>query len=142
MTGQAADIAEEFAERLRQAAGVETAYSLAKRCGLPARLVLTYLRGDSSPGIKNLALLASALGVSVEWLVLGAGPMRPEWPRQGEPAAACADDQGVRHDADDAGVSRQEFEALVRQVRRLEDGVQPAKSRRGAKRATGKAGGS
>lgn len=67
-----------FLFRLGIAIGATTPAALAKATGIPDSTIRKYLAG-SSPSIENAALLAEALGVSLDWLASmpGAGPMRP-----------------------------------------------------------------
>lgn len=74
-----------FSERLRIALKGESVNSLALRCGLRESLVRKYLSG-SVPGIDKAAQLATALGVSLDWL---AG--RDDTP----PSATVADEDAV-----------------------------------------------
>lgn len=47
----------------------------ARRCQLSASQLSHYLAGTHDPDINSLAKIAGGLGVSMEWLVFGAGPM-------------------------------------------------------------------
>ena len=60
-----------FGERLKIAIGDESLLSFAKKCGLSDSLIGRYIRGASYPGIDKLALIASATGRSIEWLITG-----------------------------------------------------------------------
>ncbi|SDH90334.1 S24 family peptidase [Roseospirillum parvum] len=62
-----------LAERLRLALGDESVNALAGRSGVRESSIRQYLAG-SIPGADKAAQLAAALGVSIDWLVTGAGP--------------------------------------------------------------------
>ncbi|MDN6860738.1 helix-turn-helix transcriptional regulator [Pseudomonas sp. CAN2814] len=64
-----------FSERLHLAIGDQSVLAFAKRCGISDSLVRKYL-GGSLPGMDNLVTLATAAGVSIEWLATGEGEMR------------------------------------------------------------------
>lgn len=63
-----------LASRLRLAIGRRSVNSVAKQAGVGQPLVASYLTG-TRPGADKLARLAIALGVRLEWLTSGDGPM-------------------------------------------------------------------
>ncbi|SDA39538.1 Phage repressor protein C, contains Cro/C1-type HTH and peptisase s24 domains [Mesorhizobium qingshengii] len=65
-----------FHERLSLAMAGESAHAFAKRAGLSDSSFRQYLQG-SMPGLDNLVLIANAAEVSLDWLALGRGEMRP-----------------------------------------------------------------
>ncbi|MCS4503857.1 helix-turn-helix domain-containing protein [Arhodomonas aquaeolei] len=65
-----------FSDRLKQAMGKRTAYSIEQETGIAQSLVRKYLSGASTPGTDKLVALAAATGVSVEWLATGREPVR------------------------------------------------------------------
>ncbi len=73
-----------FAERLRSALEMKNIGSwgagarLAKIAGVTPKASSKWLNGESMPGGANMLELASSLGVRVEWLEYGRGPMLPE----------------------------------------------------------------
>ncbi|WP_165789494.1 helix-turn-helix domain-containing protein [Billgrantia endophytica] len=64
-----------FSGRLRRAMVDRTPYSIQKQTGIAQSLVSKYLKGQSTPGVDKLVLLANTLGVSVAWLAAGVGPV-------------------------------------------------------------------
>ncbi|MFN4097786.1 MAG: helix-turn-helix domain-containing protein [Sphingomonas sp.] len=64
-------------DRIRSAIGEEPVAAFARRCGFGESLLRKYLAG-AEPSAKNLARIADAAGVSLEWLATGRGPMRRE----------------------------------------------------------------
>ncbi|MBF0187021.1 MAG: helix-turn-helix transcriptional regulator [Magnetococcales bacterium] len=56
----------------------ESAFSFAKKCGITDSLLRSYLAGRSSPGLYKLEAIAKNSNVSLDWLVLGRGPKRPD----------------------------------------------------------------
>lgn len=52
-----------------------TKAEFARRCSLSPSQLSHYLAGTHDPEIDSLAKMAGALGVSMEWLIFGAGPM-------------------------------------------------------------------
>ena len=79
------DIKIDFARRLHEA--LDTLHvdaHLAERKRFVARIldvtdrqVANYFLGQKLPSMENLAILAAKLGVSLDWLMTGRGPMRP-----------------------------------------------------------------
>lgn len=65
-----------FAKRLLLAIGDETTHAFARRARIPDSSLRNYLNG-SMPGLKKLLQIAEAAGVTLDWLISGAGPMRP-----------------------------------------------------------------
>lgn len=66
----------DFAERLKQIVrdnGGNTAF--AQKAGIPLRTLNYYLAGKSKPNLIKLIALASAAGVSLDWLATGEGEM-------------------------------------------------------------------
>jgi len=69
-----------MAERIKAAIGDEPVAAFARRCGFGESLLRKYLQG-SEPSATNLAKIADAAGVTLDWLATGRGPRRPE-PKQ------------------------------------------------------------
>ncbi len=67
---------EDFAERLRRALGQMSVEALASEIGLPLKALAYYLAGSAQPPVKHLVDISDALGVNIEWLAAGRGPMR------------------------------------------------------------------
>ncbi|MEO5347896.1 MAG: helix-turn-helix domain-containing protein [Magnetococcus sp. YQC-9] len=44
-------------------------------CGIPKSTAYNYLSGVRTPDAENLALLCSRLGINLNWLLTGEGPM-------------------------------------------------------------------
>jgi phage repressor protein C with HTH and peptisase S24 domain len=63
-------------QRLLWLIGEESIYHFANRCGLPDSTLRKYLKG-SQPTADRLALISDCTGVSVAWLVTGAGEPYP-----------------------------------------------------------------
>lgn len=70
----------DFSERLRVALGDRSAYSLSKSLDVSTSTAEKWLKGISEPGLSNLCALARNLGVTIQWLAAGEGPMRPHMP--------------------------------------------------------------
>lgn len=51
---------------------------LADRCGMPKAMISQYKHGRAAAKFVNAKLMADAMGVSVEWLMGGHGPMLPQ----------------------------------------------------------------
>ena len=72
---------EGFGERLRlacEAAGVPaTQPVLARLFGVSTTIIWHYLNGEKLPSMAKAVLIATKLGVCVEWLLTGRGPMHP-----------------------------------------------------------------
>ncbi len=70
-----------FGERLRlacEAAGVPaTQAALSRLFGVSTTIVWHYLNGEKLPSMAKAILIATKLGVCVEWLLTGRGPMHP-----------------------------------------------------------------
>lgn len=66
----------DFSERLRIALEDRSAYSLSKSLNVSTSTAEKWLKGTSEPGLSNLCALAKSLGVSIQWLATGEGPMR------------------------------------------------------------------
>lgn len=62
-----------LSERIRLAIGDEPVAAFARRCGFGESLLRKYLQG-SEPSATNLAKIADAAGVTVDWLATGRGP--------------------------------------------------------------------
>lgn len=77
----------DFSERLRIALEDRSAYSLSKSLNVSTSTAEKWLKGTSEPGLSNLCALAKNLGVSIQWLATGEGPMRAH-PRS-HPAAGA-----------------------------------------------------
>lgn len=77
----------DFSERLRIALGDRSAYSLSKSLDISTSTAEKWLKGISEPGLSNLCALARNLGVTIQWLAAGEGPMRVNAPAPLPPAA-------------------------------------------------------
>jgi transcriptional regulator with XRE-family HTH domain len=67
---------QELAIRLRQCAQLAgSGDELARKASVPRRTLETYLSGDAEPKASRLFALARAVGVSLDWLATGEGPM-------------------------------------------------------------------
>ena len=62
-----------LSERIRLAIGDEPVAAFARRCGFGESLLRKYLQG-SEPSATNLAKIADAAGVTVDWLATERGP--------------------------------------------------------------------
>ncbi len=72
-----------FVERLQMLVAERGAsLSLAQAIGVPNNTLHAWLHG-SEPGRDNLIKVARATGVSISWLAVGEGEMRPNRPPQG-----------------------------------------------------------
>lgn len=63
----------DMSARIRAAIGEEPVAAFARRCGFGESLLRKYLQG-SEPSATNLAKIADAAGVTVDWLATGRGP--------------------------------------------------------------------
>lgn len=72
---------EGFSKRLRlacEAAGVPaTQPVLARLFGVSTTIIWHYLNGEKLPSMAKAILISTKLGVCVEWLLTGRGPMTP-----------------------------------------------------------------
>ncbi len=63
---------------------------VSESCEIPYRTLQNYLRGEREPNAKALAILGTQLGISLDWLLTGSGPMArggtPETAREAEPS--------------------------------------------------------
>ncbi|WP_435101058.1 LexA family transcriptional regulator [Arhodomonas sp. AD133] len=64
---------ERFSQRLRQALGNQSVYSIEQQTGIAQSLVRKYLNARSIPGADKLVALAQVTGVSLTWLATGEG---------------------------------------------------------------------
>lgn len=70
-----------FAERLRAVCkDVGSIQKMAEMASFPRRTLDNYLAGRSEPSVSGLVQLVAAAGVSLEWLAIGEGEMRPGYP--------------------------------------------------------------
>jgi transcriptional regulator with XRE-family HTH domain len=60
----------------RKRAGFQSAGALATALGVAKTQVYRWERGEFTPGAQRLAEIASAVKVSLEWLVTGRGPRK------------------------------------------------------------------
>jgi transcriptional regulator with XRE-family HTH domain len=68
-----------FGERMQKIAdNTGGITSISKKTGISPRSIKGYIDGDNDPSRKKLIALAEAADVSIEWLVTGCGPMRPQ----------------------------------------------------------------
>lgn len=65
----------ELRDRIKEAIGDEPVAAFARRCGFGESLLRKYLAG-SEPSATNLARIADAAAVSLDWLATGRGPKR------------------------------------------------------------------
>lgn len=68
---------EALGRRLRQAVDARemSMAGFARASGLPYRSIQSYASGDQAPGAVVLGKIKAALGVSLDWLITGDGPM-------------------------------------------------------------------
>lgn len=72
----ASEIANDLANRIRRCAELAgSGDELSRRSGVPRRTLESYLSGRSEPKATNLAAIANAVGASLDWLIVGKGPM-------------------------------------------------------------------
>ena len=74
MDGEMADTVGQRIRRARKARNMSQ-MELAKRVGTVYQRVSGWERGEVAPGMASLKRLAEALGVSLDWLIAGKGPM-------------------------------------------------------------------
>lgn len=73
------EIDQGLAARIRECAGiVGSGAELARISGINRRTLERYLAGESSPNAAALGSIAVAAEVSLDWLILGAGPKKRE----------------------------------------------------------------
>jgi len=72
-----------FSERLELAIGSESINAFAKKAGIGESLIRNYIKKGTTPGLDKVIAIAKAADVSLDWLVLGKGTMRPA-PKTGE----------------------------------------------------------
>jgi transcriptional regulator with XRE-family HTH domain len=78
-----------LATRLRHAVrGAGGNQVVADRAGVPLATVNNYVRGRNGMKIEALSALATACGVSLDWLVVGAGPAATPAPGASAPGLA------------------------------------------------------
>lgn len=66
-----------FTARLRQAMEGATAAQVARTTGISVRTIQSYVQGKTAdPGLSHASAIAEALGVSLDWLATGRGPIR------------------------------------------------------------------
>jgi len=65
-----------FAERITQLIGIAGGNSeFARKCGVSESVVRKWRNGESDPSRKRLMIIAGVMGVSLEWLASGKGPI-------------------------------------------------------------------
>ena len=69
-----------FRDRLKLAIGDHSIRSIAAKIGLSPSVIHQYLSGKSEPTRKALIAIADGTATSIEWLVIGSGPMKREDP--------------------------------------------------------------
>ncbi len=123
----------EFAMRLKTlVSGYYSANQFAKLCGIQQSLLRKYLNAISLPGLDKLVAIASATGVSVEWLATGKGSMRPEQASKssdnadGRASASGSPRNGTGPQSDD---ERSEVAFLKEKIRALEEENQTLRER-------------
>lgn len=82
LSGGIGDMAdEEFAKRFaiacKEAGFGNQQNEIAKSLGITTVMSWNYIHGEKLPAMKTAVALATRLGVCVEWLLTGRGPMRP-----------------------------------------------------------------
>lgn len=107
-------------DRLRIAAGSHTYRHLSELTGTHHETVRRYMQGQS-PSVEFLAALCGSLGLSAEWVLTGAGPMR----RQDVKAHAL----GEANVGDLLGAMSGTLERLIDRVERIERFVQSLETR-------------
>jgi hypothetical protein len=60
-----------FPDRLLEMIDGESVRGFSRKSGVSEAVLRSYLKGDTSPSLERVAVLASAGGVSVEWLTAG-----------------------------------------------------------------------
>lgn len=68
----------EFGRRLKlvmSEKGIRTGVEMAKECGFTTSFVSQMINGQAIPSTPNLAMMAKRLGVNLEYLAVGVGPM-------------------------------------------------------------------
>ena len=83
-----------FGARLKEAIGKRSVLSFAKECGFSDSLVRKYLAG-SLPGLDKALVMAETLGVSLEWLATGEGPMVVEYGRDAQEEPVSVEELGA-----------------------------------------------
>lgn len=68
----------DFATRLRQMIGAQKPYSWAKDIGIPGSSFDRMWNDGTPPRWNFLVLISEKTGISIDWLLTGEGPMRPE----------------------------------------------------------------
>lgn len=92
----------------------------AERAGIPYRSMQNYLRGEREPGAEALASINEQLGISIDWLLTGTGPMRRSSKPEG--AALSPRDKGLLelfHALDDE--AQREIQSAAEEKKRLKD---------------------
>lgn len=69
-----------FADRLKIALNQRSGRSIALKAGVSTSVFSQYMTGKTQPALPHLVALAKALGVKVEWLATGEGPMSADSP--------------------------------------------------------------
>lgn len=68
--------------------------AFAKNCEIPESSIRGYLDGASVPGVDKAAAIAEAADVSLDWLALGRGSMRPADASPAYPGGGFREDEG------------------------------------------------
>ncbi|MBD8900180.1 transcriptional regulator [Rhodanobacter sp. DHG33] len=97
---------EDFAERLRKALdrtgfvpGRGRTSALAYRCGVSREAARKWLTGHALPELPRIIELAKDLGINLEWLTTGRGPMSPGVRETGAVYRRLTDNEGRLLDA-------------------------------------------
>ena len=100
-----------FADRLKLASdAVGGLTNVSRMCGIPRRTLDNYRVGGSEPRVTDIPKIAQALGVYIEWLVSGEGPMRPDDAPPAQPQGA---DMGLSAPRPSASACRHDSSILV-----------------------------
>jgi transcriptional regulator with XRE-family HTH domain len=59
--------------RIAEAIGDEPVKAFARRCGVPESSIRDYVNRGKMPGLETAATIASATGVTIDWLATGRG---------------------------------------------------------------------
>lgn len=86
-----------FVDRVRKAADlIGGQLALAQKTGISARTINAYALGESEPSMAKLVSIAKASGVSIGWLAMGEGPMRPGEAQEQPANPACIEREVAR----------------------------------------------
>ncbi|QOX79835.1 helix-turn-helix domain-containing protein [Trichlorobacter lovleyi] len=123
-----------FKDRLLAVMGKESKRAFAEKCGVSEGTMRSYLRGDTTPDLDTLQVIAEKNGCSLAWLASGEGKMKrggepavhdaaPRWePTNGHPASKSAPPDGPE------GYSDYELRlVLLRDIIETYEGMRPGR---------------